>query len=49
VPALQNGRFMEAFLRKGRLSDLLAGLPVHVILSRAALLGAAAHGLELIR
>jgi glucokinase len=49
LPALQNGRFMEAFLRKGRLSDLLASLPVHVILSRAALLGAAAHGLELIR
>jgi glucokinase len=49
VPALQNGRFMEAFLRKGRLSELLASLPVHVILSRAALLGAAAHGLEMVR
>jgi glucokinase len=46
LPSLQNGRFMEAFLRKGRLSDLLKHMPVRVILSRAALLGAAAFGLE---
>lgn len=49
LPALQNGRFMEAFLRKGRLSDVLATLPVYVIMSRAAMLGVAAHGLELMR
>jgi glucokinase len=48
LPALQNGRFMEAFLRKGRLSDLLASLPVNVIMSRAAMLGVAVSGLELI-
>jgi glucokinase len=47
LPVLQNGRFMQAFLRKGRLSDLLSHLPVRVILSRAALLGAAEHGLGL--
>jgi glucokinase len=46
LPLLQNGRFMQAFLRKGRLSDLLAGMPVHVICSRAALLGVARYGLE---
>ena len=45
LPALQNGRFLAAFLRKGRLADVLADLPVHVILSRAALLGAAHAGL----
>lgn len=44
---LQNGRFMQAFLRKGRLSELLSHMPVRVILSRAALLGAAYYGLEL--
>jgi len=39
---------MQAFRNKGRLSDLLARLPVHVILnSKVALLGAACHGLEL--
>ena len=47
LPVLQNGRFMQAFVYKGRLSDLLAHMPVRVILSRAALLGAANHGLEL--
>ena len=48
LPALKHERFMEAFLRKGRLSDLLANVPVHVILNpKVALLGAACHGLEL--
>jgi len=47
LPLLTGGRFLEAFRKKGRLADLLARVPVHVILShRAALLGAAAHGLE---
>lgn len=47
LPALTDGRFMAAFLRKGRMSRLLAEMPVHVILHpKAALLGAACHGLE---
>ena len=46
LPALKDGRFMEAFRCKGRMSDLLARVPVHVILNpRVALLGAACHGL----
>jgi glucokinase len=48
LPALEQERFMEAFRRKGRMSDLLARVPVHVILNpKVALLGAACHGLEL--
>jgi glucokinase len=48
LPALEEERFMEAFRRKGRMSDLLARVPVHVILNpKVALLGAACHGLEL--
>jgi glucokinase len=48
LPALEQGRFMEAFQRKGRMSDLLVRVPVHVILNpKVALLGAACHGLEL--
>jgi len=48
LPALEQERFMEAFRSKGRMSDLLASVPVHVILNpKAALLGAACHGLEL--
>lgn len=48
LPVLKQGRFLEAFQGKGRLADLLARMPVHVILTeRAALLGAAHQGLEL--
>ncbi|UCC64059.1 MAG: glucokinase [Anaerolineae bacterium] len=48
LPALEQERFMEAFRRKGRMSDLLARMPVHVILNpKVALLGAAYHGLEM--
>ncbi|HEV8133946.1 MAG TPA: glucokinase [Pyrinomonadaceae bacterium] len=42
----EKSRFMETFKRKGRFSQLMAHLPVHVILNRAALLGSAAYGLE---
>jgi glucokinase len=48
LPALEGGRFMTDFQDKGRMSDLMARIPVHVILnSKVALLGAACHGLEL--
>jgi glucokinase len=41
---LKDGSFMKAFTDKGRLSPMLAQMPVRVILeSRAALLGAAAY------
>jgi glucokinase len=43
--ALQEGRFMRAFTAKGRLGELLARMPVHVVSLRAALLGAAHRGL----
>ena len=39
-------RFMETFKQKGRFSQLMDHIPVHVILNRAALLGSAAYGLE---
>ena len=48
LSALDDGRFMEAFVRKGRMSGLLARMPVKVILNpKAALLGAACRGLGL--
>ncbi len=44
LKTLQAGRFMQAFLDKGRLSPLLEAIPVRVILDeRCALLGAAAY------
>ena len=47
MPALEQGRFLEAFRHKGPMSDLLAQMPVHVIVHpKVALLGAACHGLD---
>jgi glucokinase len=43
---LEEPRFMESFTRKGRFAQLMGRIPVHVILTRAALVGAAAYGLE---
>jgi glucokinase len=47
LPALKKGLFMQAFQRKGRMSNLLARIPVHVIMNpRTALLGAAQYGMD---
>ena len=44
LPALQSGTFIEAFRAKAPLDDLVARIPVSVILnSKAGLLGAAVH------
>jgi glucokinase len=44
LPALRNGRFMEAFRSKAPLDHLVAKMPVAVILNKhSALLGAAVH------
>jgi glucokinase len=48
IPALKKGPFMEAFCRKGRLSEFMARIPVYCILNpKIALISAAFHGLEL--
>jgi glucokinase len=44
--ALKDPRFMKIFTRKGRFKELMERIPIHVITTRAALLGAAAFGLE---
>jgi glucokinase len=43
---LEEPGFMKSFMRKGRFAQLMERIPVHVILSRAALIGSAAYGLE---
>jgi len=46
LPVLQGPRFMQSFTRKGRFKEFMAQLPIHVIMTRAALLGAASYGLQ---
>ena len=47
LPALDKGTFMRAFTSKGRFTELMKRIPVHVILNpQSALLGAARYGLE---
>jgi len=49
LAALQEPRFMQTFTRKGRFEDLMKRIPVHVITTRAALVGAATYGLQSLR
>jgi glucokinase len=44
--ALQEPRFMQTFTKKGRFKNFMERIPIHVITTRAALIGAAAYGLE---
>ena len=46
LSVLKDDRFMTSFKRKGRFAELMEQIPVHVILTSAALVGAAAIGLE---
>jgi glucokinase len=45
LASLQTPAFMQSFKRKGRLSELMTQIPIHVIVSLPALTGAAAYGL----
>ncbi|MGM0402541.1 MAG: glucokinase [Thermodesulfobacteriota bacterium] len=47
LPLLESGVFLNAFVHKGRMSELMKKIPVYVILhSEAALLGAARHAMS---
>ena len=43
---LQQPQFVQTFTRKGRFKDLMERMPIHVITTRAALVGAATFGLQ---
>jgi glucokinase len=50
LPALETGTFMQAFLAKEPMRELLEKMPVAVILNtEAGLLGAAVHAQEMAR
>jgi glucokinase len=46
LAALRERRFMESFKRKGRFAEMMARIPIHVVVSPAGLAGAAAFGLK---
>ena len=46
ISSLQQPPFVQHFHRKDRLSELLMHIPIHVIITPAALTGAAVYGLE---
>jgi glucokinase len=46
VKFLQEPKFVQTFTGKGRFKDLMERIPIHVITTRAALLGAATFGLQ---
>jgi glucokinase len=43
---LERPQFVETFTRKGRFKDLMERMPIHIITTRAALVGAATFGLQ---
>jgi glucokinase len=46
VKLLQQPQFVQTFTRKGRFKELMERMPIHIITTRAALVGAAAFGLQ---
>ena len=46
LPKLTSGAFMRGFTNKGRMADLLAEIPIHVVTAPAALVGSAQYGLD---
>jgi glucokinase len=46
LPAIKEPAFLQRFKRKGRFAELMGRIPIHVVVSPAAITGAAAYGLE---
>jgi len=46
LEVLKDPRFVQIVARKGRFKELMERIPIHVITTRAALVGAASYGLE---
>lgn len=44
-PHSRGQAFMQSFKRKSRLCDLMARIPIHIIVSEVGITGAAAYGL----
>jgi glucokinase len=49
LEVLRGPLFMQNFINKGRFKDLMAHIPIHIITTRAALVGAATFGLQTLK
>jgi glucokinase len=47
LPAIKAPAFFQHFKRKGRFAELMGRIPIHVVVTPAAIVGAAAYGLEI--
>jgi glucokinase len=45
-PVLKSPRFLDAFQRKGRFSEVMSRIPVHLLTGKVGIAGAAAYGLK---
>src|SRR5262249_32726806 len=45
-PVLKSPLFLQAFRRKGRFSEVMSRIPVHLMTSKVGITGAAAYGLK---
>jgi len=46
-PVLRSPRFLQSFCRKGRFSEMMRRIPVHLMISKVGLAGAATYGLRM--
>ncbi|HXA53203.1 MAG TPA: glucokinase, partial [Candidatus Acidoferrum sp.] len=47
LPVMKTPRFLQAFRRKGRFSEMMSHIPVHLMISKVGIAGAAAYGLKM--
>jgi glucokinase len=45
LPVLRSPRFLQSFRRKGRFSEMMSRIPLHMMISKVGIAGAAAYGL----
>jgi glucokinase len=46
LPVLKSPRFLQSFRRKGRFGEMMGRIPVHLMISKTGIAGAAAYGLR---
>ena len=47
VPMIKSRRFLQSFRYKGRFAQMMSRIPVHLMISKVGIAGAAAYGLRM--